>query len=146
MKSLHNTDANGTTKNVSDVQFFGNVDAWQLICKASSEQEGWMKSTKAMDIGTGCLVQVTTQQRNQNGSYSIAEAITFVPGVCVFVAGDTERGVDRREIVSARTPEPQPETAPPETPAPVSPVPEDVGTGGWGVHRARRALYDTESR
>lgn len=29
----------------------------------------------------GCLVQVTTQQQNTDGSYTIAEALTFVPGV-----------------------------------------------------------------
>lgn len=80
-KSLHNTDANGTTQNVKDVRFFGNPDAWVLICKASSEEEGWMKSTKAMDVAVGCLVQTTTQQRNPDGSYSIAEAVTHVPYV-----------------------------------------------------------------
>ncbi len=40
-----------------------------------------MKSTKAMFTGTGCVVQVTTQQRNPDGSYSLAEALTYVPGV-----------------------------------------------------------------
>ena len=35
-----------------------------------------------MEIGrVGCIVQVTTQQRNPDGSYSVAEAVTFVPGV-----------------------------------------------------------------
>jgi len=29
----------------------------------------------------GCVVQVTTQQRNPDGSYAVAEALTFVPGV-----------------------------------------------------------------
>lgn len=83
MKSLHNSDANGTTINVPDVQFYGDGDAWRLICKASSEGEGWMKSTKAMEVGGGCLVQVTTQQRNPDGSYAVAEAVTFVPGIKV---------------------------------------------------------------
>lgn len=84
MKTLHNTDINGTSKNVLDVQVFGDGDAWQLICKASSEAEGWMKSTKAYEIpGAGCIVQVTTQQRNLDGSYAVAEAITFVPCVCI---------------------------------------------------------------
>lgn len=49
-KSLHNTDINGTSKNVPDVQAFGDGDAWVLICKASSESQGWMKSTKAMQV------------------------------------------------------------------------------------------------
>ena len=84
-KSLHNSDVNGAKKNVRDIKVFGNGDLFQLLCKASSENEGWMKSTKAMQTGTGCVVQVTTQQRNQDGSYSLAEAVTFVPGVYVIV-------------------------------------------------------------
>lgn len=64
-KTLGNTDANGTKKNVKDVKFWGNGDAWQLICKASSEDEGWMKSTKAYEIpGVGVVMQTTTQQEN----------------------------------------------------------------------------------
>jgi hypothetical protein len=94
-KSLHNTDVNGTKKNVSDVKVFGDGDTWQLICKASSENEGWMKSTKAMDCGTGCVVQVTTQQRNPDGSYVIAEALSFVPGVHVVA----EYSEDRTDIL-----------------------------------------------
>ena len=79
MKTLHNTDSDGTRKNVSDVVFWGDGDAFKLICKASSESQGWMKSTKAMEAGNGCLVQVTTQQRNPDGSYAVAEAVSFVP-------------------------------------------------------------------
>jgi hypothetical protein len=80
VKSLHNTTSNGATKNVKDIQFFGDGDTFQLICKASSENEGWMKSTKAMQIDrVGCVVQVTTQQRNPDGSYSLSDAVTFVP-------------------------------------------------------------------
>ena len=79
-KTLGNTDANGAVKNVKDIVFFGNGDTFKLLCKASSEAEGWMKSTKAMEIsGVGCLIQVTTQQKNLDGSYSIAEALSFVP-------------------------------------------------------------------
>ena len=41
------------------------------------QAEGWMKSTKALEIsGLGCLVQVSTQQ-GQN----VAEAVTFVQNV-----------------------------------------------------------------
>lgn len=76
-KSLGNTDVNGAKKNVSDLVTFGDGDLFQLITKASSQKEGWMKSTKAMPIhGVGVVVQVTTQQGNE-----VAEALTFVPGV-----------------------------------------------------------------
>ena len=89
-KSLHNTDSNGAKKNVKDIQFWGDGDAFKLISKASSEAEGWMKSTKAMQVdGIGCVVQVTTQQRNPDGSYAVAEALTFVPGARIKnVVGD----------------------------------------------------------
>jgi hypothetical protein len=78
-KSLHNTTANGARKNVKDIKFWGDGDTFKLISKASSEAEGWMKSTKAMQAGNSVVVQVTTQQRNPNGSYTIAEALTTVP-------------------------------------------------------------------
>lgn len=77
-KSLQNTDANGARKNVKDIVFWGDGDTFKLISKASSEAEGWMKSTKAMQAGRDVVVQVTTQQRNPDGSYSIAEALTTV--------------------------------------------------------------------
>jgi len=81
MKTLHNSDVSGARVNVPDIKVVGNGDTFQLICKASSANEGWMKSTKAMNIpGFGCLVQVTTQQRNPDGSYAVAEALTTVEG------------------------------------------------------------------
>ncbi len=78
-KTLHNSDVSGAKKNISDLEVFGDGDTFQLICKASSKSEGWMKSTKAMQIDNiGCVVQVTTQQGD-----NIAEAVTFVPGVMI---------------------------------------------------------------
>ena len=41
-------DANGAKKNVKDIVFWGNGDLFKFIGKASSKNEGWMKSTKAM--------------------------------------------------------------------------------------------------
>lgn len=94
-KSLHNTDANGTKKNVSDVVFFGNGDLFVLMAKASSESQGWMKSTKACELPDGCLVQVTTQQRNPDGSYAVAEALTYVPGVSITTVVEDDGTVSR---------------------------------------------------
>ena len=82
-KTLHNSDISGAHKNVHDIKIFGDGDLWVLICKASSESEGWMKSTKAMQLPRGCLIQVTTQQRNLDGSYSVAEAVTYAPDVSI---------------------------------------------------------------
>ena len=94
MKTLHNSTVSGAKVNVKDLFVFGNGDTFKLICKASSKNEGWMKSTKAMQIdGVGCVIQVTTQQ----GS-NIAEALTFVPGVKIeLIDGNKENG---RKIVS----------------------------------------------
>lgn len=95
-KSLHNTCANSASKNVSDIQFWGDGDTFKLISKASSESEGWMKSTKAMQAGTSVVVQVTTQQRNHDGTYAIAEALTTVPNALI-----TEHVVDG--VITSRT-------------------------------------------
>jgi hypothetical protein len=102
-KTLYNSDVSGARKNVKDIQVFGNGDMFQLLCKASSQNEGWMKSTKALEIpDSGCVVQVTTQQRNPDGSYSVAEALTFVPGVVVTRDVDAEGAVVGRRLVSTR--------------------------------------------
>jgi len=69
---------------VSDQQIRGNTDTWQLLCKASSQEQGFMKVTKAMEIvGVGCVVAWSTQQRNPDGSFAVAEAGVFVLGVTV---------------------------------------------------------------
>lgn len=83
-KTLGNTDVNGAKKNVKDIVVFGDGDMFKLLCKASSEAQGWMKSTKACQVdGIGCIVQVTTQQKNVDGTYSVAEALTLVPGAVI---------------------------------------------------------------
>jgi hypothetical protein len=94
-KSLQNTDSNGARKNVKDIQFWGDGDTFKLISKASSEAEGWMKSTKAMQAGRNVVVQVTTQQRNPDGSYSIAEALTTVPNSIIVEVADSTGVVSR---------------------------------------------------
>ena len=88
-KLMDITEIKGATANISDLKVFGNGDTFQLICKASSATQGWMKSTKAMQIdGVGCVVQVTTQQGD-----NVAESITFVPGVKIeLIDGDKANG------------------------------------------------------
>ena len=77
-------------KNVSDLKVVGNGDAFKLLFKASSKEQGWMKSTKAMSLPGGCMVQVTTQQRNPDGSYVVAEALAYAPQV--MIVGDINDG------------------------------------------------------
>lgn len=74
-KSVNVTSMEDLKKKVSDVEVFGDPGAWKLLGKASSKEQGWMKSTKAMDVPGGVLVQASTQQ-----GLNVAEAIVFVPG------------------------------------------------------------------
>jgi len=127
-KNLGNSPDNPTKKNVPDLVVYGIPDVFKLISKASSQKEGWMKSTKAMEIeGVGCVVQVSTQQRNEtafsafekdeNGeclvkhgellneareanSYVIAEALTFVPNCKILEEKNKQGKVISRRLVS----------------------------------------------
>ncbi len=88
-KTLNTCNANAARKVVKDIEIMGDGDQFQLLCKASSKNEGWMKSTKAMEIeGVGCVVQVTTQQGEH-----VAEALQFVPGVKIIGDGDNGRSL-----------------------------------------------------
>lgn len=86
MKTLDVENIADATKKVSDIKVIGNGDTFQLLCKASSKEQGWMKSAKAMEIpAIGCVVQVTTQQGE-----NVAEALVFIPGVKI--ASDVNGG------------------------------------------------------
>lgn len=96
MKTLHNTCADKAKDNVADLKIWGDGDMFRLLSKASSASEGWMKSTKAMEIPlVGCVVQVTTQQHNH-----IAEALAFVPGVRIMEERDKHGEVTSRKLVA----------------------------------------------
>jgi hypothetical protein len=127
MKTLHNSNASGATKNVKDIVFWGERDTFKLISKASSQEEGWMKSTKAMEIeGVGVVIQVTTQQRGMQErrylltkelvekygeekrptweetletDWDVSEALTFVPGAKIEEERDESGIVVSRKIV-----------------------------------------------
>lgn len=93
-KTLHNSNASGASKNVEDLIIWGDGDMFKLLSKASSRAEGWMKSTKAMEIHNhGCVVQVTTQQGD-----NVAEALTYVPMVRIEEIFDADKVVSRRLI------------------------------------------------
>jgi hypothetical protein len=71
----------------SDVRVTGDPDMWQLLAKAGSESEGWMRSTKALQVGPHVILQVSERQHNANGSYTIdndlirVENVRIVPDV-----------------------------------------------------------------
>jgi hypothetical protein len=102
-KSLQNTDVDTAASNVPDIVVFGG-DLFKLLSKASSEAEGWMKSTKAMEIvDIGCVVQVTTQQRNADSTYVVAEALTFVHGSKIEEQFDDKGVITGRILVKRET-------------------------------------------
>ena len=82
-KTLENTKASQAKDNVSDIEFYGDGDTFKCISKAWSKNEGWMKSTKAMNVPHGIVVQVSTQQGD-----NVAEAVCFVPGCQVIARED----------------------------------------------------------
>jgi hypothetical protein len=93
-KTLNNTNVEQVKKQVSDVEVFGDGDLFQLLCKASSKNQGWMKSTKAMEVPGGCVVQVTTQQGEH-----VAEALTYIPGVAIVEEKDENGNIVGRRLV-----------------------------------------------
>ena len=84
---------------IADFRVTGNPDIWQLLAKASSPSEGWMRSTKALQVGPDVILQVSERQRNADGSFTIdndlirVENVTIVPDVN-----------DGRKLVPARAP------------------------------------------
>jgi hypothetical protein len=92
-KDLGITEVRGAKANIPDLQVYGDGDTFALLCKASSEAQRWMKSTKVCNVSGGCIVQATTQQRNPDGSYAVAEALTYVPGVRI------DTGAEPRKLV-----------------------------------------------
>lgn len=99
-RTLDNTTVSQARDTVPDLKVFGDGNLFKLISKASSQREGWMKSTKAMEIPkVGVVIQVTTQFHDR-----VAEALVFVPGVMIQENGPMDGGPDggRRIINDAR--------------------------------------------
>ncbi len=92
-KMLDISEVKGAKANISDLKVYGDGDTFALLCKASSQDQGWMKSTKVCNLPNGCIIQVTTQQRNHDGSYAVAEAVTFVPEV------NMDKSVEPRRLI-----------------------------------------------
>lgn len=90
-KDLGITEVRGAKANISDLQVYGDGDTFALLCKASSQSQGWMKSTKVANVEGGCIVQVTTQQKNPDGSYAVAEAVTYVPNNHIDITAEPRR-------------------------------------------------------
>ena len=92
-KMLDISEVKSAIANISDFKVYGDGDTFALLCKASSQEQGWMKSTKVCNVGDDCIVQVTTQQKNPDGSYAVAEALTYVPNA------NLDKGSNPRKII-----------------------------------------------
>jgi hypothetical protein len=98
-KTLDVSDPESAKSKILDIVTFGDPNLWLVLAKASSEREGWMKSTKVLPIdGVGCLVQVSTQQRNHDGTNTVAEALQFLPGVKLIEERDSSGNVIGRKL------------------------------------------------
>ena len=80
-KDLNISEVRGAKATIKDLVIHGDGDTFALLCKANSQEQGWMKTTKVCNLANGCLVQCETQQRNPDGSYSLSMAVQFVPDV-----------------------------------------------------------------
>lgn len=76
------------------VKIEGNPDQMTLLMKAQGTVDGktFSKSTKAMQLPGGCLVQVSTEVSTDSGDLSAAEALSFVPGVQILIEPDGSGG------------------------------------------------------
>ena len=68
-------------ENANEIKSIGNPGLYKIICKSANPAEGWSTSTYGMDVPGGCLVRVTTEEHNPDGSLSLSEALAFVPEV-----------------------------------------------------------------
>ncbi len=95
--------SNKAKKLMPDYKIWGDSDVFKLISKFSSEKAGIMKSTKAMQCGDSVVVQVTTQQRNPDGTYAIAEALTTVDNAYIYEDMDDNGIVFKRQIINLKS-------------------------------------------
>lgn len=65
----------------STIEVFGDPDQLKLLFKVQGA--GWKKSTKALPVPGGCVIQMTTERQSQDGSWTTAEAMQFIPGATV---------------------------------------------------------------
>lgn len=66
------------------IEVFGDPDQLKVLFKVQAED--WKKSTKALSVPGGCLVQMTTERRGRDGSWTTSEALQFVPDVTLLKA------------------------------------------------------------
>lgn len=93
-RPMNAIDPKSAKKLMGDIEVWG-VEEFKLVSKASSKKYGFMKSTKAMQLPAGCLIQVSTKEGN-----AVAEALTYVPDVYLVDLRGDEGDVTGRVFMS----------------------------------------------
>lgn len=97
-REVGNTTTSQAKDNVSDLVTYGLPDMWKLITKASSKEQNFFITTKAMEITSIGVVLQT--ERYEGGA--ISQSTVFIPNVIIreYYRGDK---VDAREIVCSES-------------------------------------------
>lgn len=97
-RTLSNSNMSEAHANVSDIKVVGNAGNWVTVYKASSEKQGFMKSTKALSLeGCNTLVQTETMQRNPDGSFSLSQALVYIPLLASSIFGSDWPQIEKAE-------------------------------------------------
>jgi hypothetical protein len=78
-KDLTVADMADAARKIPDIEVIGDPGAWVVVGKASSKSQGWMKSTKKMELPEGTIYQMETQQQNSDGSWALSQSAVFAP-------------------------------------------------------------------
>ena len=79
---------------IPDLQVFGNPDMLKLLCKTSSEERGFSKSLKGLEVrGIGVVLISITEHDGQ-----VAESMGLIPRACVIDVKNSDGVIVGREI------------------------------------------------
>lgn len=81
-RSLGITSTYQAIREIPDLKRDGNPNLYRMLGKASSEKQGFMRTTKAFEIeGCGVFVLCCTNQAGGNGGRAVSETSEYIPGV-----------------------------------------------------------------
>lgn len=90
-KDLDNENMDQLKSKCDDVKIYGDPGKWELICKASSQKQGWMKSTKRMAVEGGHIYQTTSEYVNSYGQViACSDSLVFVPRRVVYLSEEMD--------------------------------------------------------
>ena len=68
---------------VDAIEVIGDIDMFEVLNSIKNKTEGFERSLFAKQVRGGCLVAVTTRQKNPDGSHAVSDALAFVPNVTI---------------------------------------------------------------